>query len=83
MRLRLELLRQYAIEGRRRILQDRRAGRPASPLPEREAVVAVDALLAAECECEQRMVLMQEVDGEGAFLTDARMRAGIAVDADD
>ncbi len=39
--------------------------------------------LAAEGQRQQRVILVQEVDREGAFLADARVRAGVAVDADD
>ncbi|MGY3288766.1 hypothetical protein ACVWWP_001833 [Bradyrhizobium sp. LM3.6] len=52
-------------------------------MAERKTIVAVDALLAAEGERQQCMVLVQEIDREGAFLADAGMRAGVAVDADD
>src|SRR5204863_7263293 len=83
MCLRLEFLRQHTVERGDRIGQHRRAGYPARPLSEGETVVAVDALLAAEGEREQRVILMQKVDRKSAFFPDARVRAGVAVDADD
>src|SRR4051812_22879962 len=59
MRPGLELLRQHAVECGHRIAQHRRAGYPARPLPERKAVIAIDALLAAEGESKDGMILVQ------------------------
>ncbi|GCC48648.1 hypothetical protein chiPu_0032846, partial [Chiloscyllium punctatum] len=73
---------QDAVERRDGILQHRGAGRAGGPAPERKAIVAVDALLAGEGQRQQRVLLVQEVDDEMALLADARVRAGIAVDAD-
>ena len=79
----LQLLRQHAVERCDGILQHGRARRADSPSSEGEAIVAVNALLTAESECEQRMLLVEEIDHEMALLADARVCACVPVDADE
>ena len=83
MGLGLDLLHHRAVEGSDRIFEHRGTGGAGGPASEREPVVAIDALLAAEGQREQRVLLAEEVDDEMPLLADAGMGAGIAVDADE
>jgi hypothetical protein len=63
--------------------QHGRTRRADSPSAEDEAIVAVNALLVAESECKQRVLLVEEIDHEVTLLADARLRACVPVDANE